>query len=339
VGVFQEGFRTSRQIGLELQVDQEARLEFHLQLGSRSEIVEVTASVPLINTENGAKGDVVVADEIVEMPLNGRNFDNLAVLIPGVLPNSQGGEGGGSGMAINGSRADNTNFLVDGFNDRRDRDSGSQASPNIDAMQEFKMQTSGYSAEYGRESGGVLNMVLKTGTNQLHGTVFEFLRNNVTDARNFFSTTNPELRRNQYGSTVTGPVLIPRVYNGRDRTFFMFSWESYRQNAGESALAAVPTLPERQGNFSGLPPLKDPLASGTCTTTSAAACFPGNQIPVSRLSPIALAAQAFYPLPNLSGPNNYDAYAVALSNSALIQFGLIVIPVPEKLRQLDQPVQ
>ncbi len=306
VTISKDGFRSLRQTNLELQLDQEARVQFKLELGSVSQTVEVTGSVPLVNTENAAKGDVVVSQEMVEMPLNGRNFTDLALLVPGVLPNVEGGQGQ-SGMVINGARATNTNFLVDGFNNRNSRDSSAQARPNIDAIQEFKMQTSGYSAEYGSLAGGVLNMALKTGGNQLHGMVFEFLRNDVLDARNFFDRAKSMLRRNQFGGTVSGPVLIPKVYNGRDHTFFLFSWESYRNRQGQSALAAVPTLAQRQGDFSGLPPVKDPLATGACNATSSAGCFPNNQVPISRQSAVALAAQAYFPLPNRPGPNNFYA--------------------------------
>src|SRR5262249_48327203 len=129
------------------------------------------------------------------------------------------------------------------------RGAAAQARPNLDALQEFKMQTSGYSAEIGRLAGGVMNMVIKSGTNRLHGVLFEFLRNDKVDARNFFDDEKAPLRRNQLGGTVDGPIWIPKVYKGKDRSFFLFSWESYRQVTGSSKLSRVPTLEERQGNF------------------------------------------------------------------------------------------
>jgi hypothetical protein len=141
--------------------------------------------------------------------------------------------------------------------------------------------------------------VIKSGSNQFHGALFEFLRNDKLNARNFFATTIPEYRQNEFGGMVSGPVLIPKLYNGRNRTFFMFSWESYRQRQGSSALVLVPTVAMRQGDFSAFAPIKDPLANDTV--------FPGNQIPQSRISPVALKAQAYYPLPNHAGPNNYYA--------------------------------
>jgi hypothetical protein len=296
VSISKAGFRTLHETGLELQVEQQARMEYHLPLGSLADKVEVTASAPLVNTENGEKGDVMVAAEIIEMPLDGRDFTNLGLLTPGAVTGLPQG-GFGSFAAINGARADNTNLLVDGNNNRSARTGGAASRPNIDAIQEFKIQTSGYSAEYGRLSGGVVNVVIKSGANQVHGALFEFLRNDKLNARNFFATTIPEFRRNQFGGMVSGPVVIPKLYNGRNRTFFLFSWESYRQRQGSSALAIVPTVPMRQGDFSAFAPIKDPLAAGTF--------FANNQIPLSRMSPVALKAQAFYPSPNNPGLNNY----------------------------------
>jgi len=306
VTVSKDGFRILHETGLELQLDQQARMEYRLQMGSLAERIEVTAAVPLINTENASKGDVMVSQEMVEMPLDGRSFSDLAFLMPTVLP-SVAVSGGGfqSNFVTNGQRGDNVNFVIDGFNNRNPRDGTPQAAPNLDAMQEFKMETTGYSAEAGRTAGGLMTMVLKSGTNQIHGTLFEYLRNSDMDARNFFATSKPELRRNQFGGLISGPVVIPKLYNGRNRTFFLFSWESYRQVMGAPAFGVVPTAAMKQGNFSAVGPIKDPLATGTCSATSAAACFPGNQIPLSRMSTAALGIQAFYPAPNYPGLNNF----------------------------------
>ena len=304
------GFRTLRETNLKLQLEQQARMEFRLELGAVSQTVEVQALAALLNTENAVKGEVVASEQMVEVPLNGRDFTDLALLTPGVAPNAQGGSG--SAMAINGARADNTNFIIDGFNDQNPRGGAAQARPNIESMEEFKMQTTGYSAEAGRLAGGVLSMALKSGGNQLHGVLFEFLRNDAFDARNFFDTSKSELRRNQFGGMASGPVLIPKLYNGHDRTFFMFSWESYRQRQGQSRLGVVPTDAQRHGDFSSAGLLKDPLALGSCNITSQAACFPNGQIPVSRLSSIALNAQAYFPVANRSGlVNDYYANVVA----------------------------
>ena len=301
ITILKDGFRTLRQTNLELQADQEARLEFRLELGQVTQTVEVTGSVPLINTENSVKGDVVSNQEIMEMPLINRDFTDLAYLTPGVIQNTSGvGGSSSSPMAINGQRADNSNFLVNGSNARDPRDASAQVHPNLDAVQEFKMEVSGYSAETGRMAGGVMTIVLKSGGNQVHGSLFEFFRNDVLNARNFFDTAHPSiLRLNRFGGVIDGPIFIPKLYNGRNRTFFLLSWESFRQDTPSPALGVVPTLDQRAGNF-GTSSIKDPLATGTF--------FPNSQIPASRMNPSALAAQTYLPLPNRPGQTN-DFYA------------------------------
>ncbi len=308
------GFRRLHESNLELQVEQTARLDAQLQIGTTTETVEVKADVPLLNTETSSRGDVITSNEIREMPLNGRDFNDLAFLVAGVQPAEQGGKG--SPYVVNGARADASNVLIDGLNDQNPRDAGAQARPPLDSLQEFKLQTSGYSAEYGRLAGGVVSMVLRSGGNQLHGALFEFLRNDLFDARNFFDQGKSELRRNQFGGTISGPLMVPKLYNGRDRTFYFVSWESYRQVQASNSLGIVPTARERQGDFSqsvdasGKPILiKDPSLSGSCTPANASACFKGNVIPSSRFNPIAQQLLLNYPIPNLSGPNNYIANA------------------------------
>ena len=314
VNIESAGFRSLRETALKLQVDQTARLDARLQVGAVAETVEVKADVPLLNTENGSRGDVISGPELSQMPLEGRDFTDLAFMVVGVQPAEQGQKG--AGLSANGARADSSNVIIDGFNNQNARDAGAQVRPPLDALHEFKMQTSGYSAEHGRLAGGVMNMALKTGGNQWHGSLFEFLRNDLLDARNFFDPGKSKLRRNQFGGTLSGPVLLPRLYSGRDRTFFVASWESYRQVEGSTELGIVPTALEQQGDFSqsrdargGLIPLRDPLASGSCTAASAAACFAGNRIPAARLSPVSLRLLPFYPLPNRPGANNHVAGA------------------------------
>ena len=233
--------------------------------------------------------------------------------MPGVIPNAQGGAG--SFASINGARADNTNFVVDGFDDRNVRGAAAQLRPNLDAMQEFKMEVAGYSAEYGKMAGGILNMVLRSGTNQYHGALFEYFRNNVFDAKAYFSTDNLGLHQNQFGGTVMGPLSIPKIYNGHDRTFFMFSWESFRTVWGENMQEQRPhSARQRAGNFSqtvsnaGKPiVIKNPLG--------AYAPFPGNIIPSSMFSPVGANLLQYYPLPNRTAiGNNYLSFANNISN-------------------------
>ncbi len=304
------GFRTMKQTNITLEMDQVARMDFKLEVSAAAQTIEVVeVGAPLINTDNGTKGQVMSSAEMVEMPLNGRNITDLGYLAPGVTPNNTLMQG--SSFAINGARPDNTNFIIDGFTAREPLFGGALTSPNLDSMQEFKMQTNNFSAEYGRMAGGVMNMVLKSGTNQYHGTIFEFLRNDITDARNFFDVQKSELRQNQFGAMIGGPLSIPKVYNARDRTFFLFSWESLREVSGSSAEGVVPTAAQQAGNF-GSTPISDPLTTGKCPgSTGQGGCFPNNVIPQSRLSPTALAAQQFYPAPNTVGLNNLASYAVA----------------------------
>jgi len=316
VTIEKTGFKALHETKLELQVDQTARLDATLEVGMVSQSVEVTASAPALNTENATRGDVIAPTEIAEMPLNGRDFNDLAFMVAGVQPAEQSAKG--SPYVVNGARADASNVTIDGLNDFNPRDAGAQARPPLDSLREFKMQTSGFSAEYGRLAGGVVTMALKSGGNDVHGAVFEFVRNDLFDARNFFDAAKSELRRNQFGATVTGPVSIPKLYSGHDRTFFLVSWESYRQVSGSSNLGVVPSLLERQGDFSQsydatgkLILVKDPLAGGSCTATNAAACFPGNKIPSARISPIASQVIDYYPVPNLTGANNERSYAVS----------------------------
>ena len=307
------GFQPQRHSGLQLALDQTARLDVRLEVGPNTTVVEVTDAAPLLNTENSSRGEVIAGRELTEMPLNGRDFQDLAFMVPGVQPAEQGQKG--AGLSMNGARADSSNVIVDGFNNQNPRDAGVHVRPPLDSLQEFKVQTSGYSAEYGRLAGGVVNMALKSGGNELHGAIFEFVRNDVFDARNFFAADKSKLRRNQFGGTATGPVFIPGLYSGRNRTFFVVSWESYRQRQGSTQLGTVPTLLEREGDFSrttdasGKPVyVKDPTLSGTCSATNQTACFPGNRIPASRISPISQKLVAYYPLPNRSGSvNNFIA--------------------------------
>ncbi|MBI3282421.1 MAG: TonB-dependent receptor, partial [Acidobacteria bacterium] len=299
------GFRPHRRTGILLEVGQTARLDIALELGAVTESVTVNTSAPLINTEVGAiKGDVISHQEIQELPLDGRDFTDLAFFVPGVVPKAQGGQG--SAMNINGARATNTNFYVDGFNNRNARGAAAQIRPNIDALQEFKMEVSGFSAEYGRMAGGILNMVLRSGTNQFHGSLFEYLRNDKYDARGFFEVDKNKLRRNQFGATLGGPIV-------RNRTFFLVSYEGYTQSVGLTRLGHTPTAAERAGDFSssvdflGKPIyLKDPLAPGLCNAKNSAACFPGNRIPASRFDPVGLNILNYYPAPNRADiRNNY----------------------------------
>src|SRR6266571_2712086 len=173
------GFRAYKHAEFTLLVDQALRLDIALEIGAATESVTVTEAPSVLNTESGARGEVTTNAEIVEMPLDGRNFSDLAYLTGGVIPKGDGGDGQ---YAVNGARADNISFLLDGMNNTQRRNTGPMVNPPIEGVQEFKMMTSGYSAEFGRYAGGVLSVITKSGSNRLRGSLYEFLRNDVWDA-------------------------------------------------------------------------------------------------------------------------------------------------------------
>ena len=295
-----KGFHTYKHSEFTLSVDTNLRIDIQLALGSTAESVTVTDTPPALNTESGARGEVTTNKEIAEMPLDGRNFSDLAYLTGGVIPKGDGGDGA---YAVNGARADNFGFVIDGVENTQKRNTGAMINPSIESVQEFKVITSGFAAEYGKYAGGVLSVVTKSGTNRLRGTFYEFLRNDFFDARGYFSVKKSKLRRNQFGSTITGPVFIPKLYNGHNRTFFMFSWDSLRLANGKTQRGITPTQAMLSGDFSTaadafgkLIPITDPLNKN--------APFARNQIPISRFDPVARKLAAFFPAPNLAGGVN-----------------------------------
>jgi hypothetical protein len=328
------GFQVARAENVTLQVEQAARLDLRLEVGNVSESVEVSATAALLQTENASVGTVIDSAKIVDLPLNGRNFIQLAQLIPGVQAGTPGsitvrrGRGsvgqtdaayGSTAASANGSRDTANRFYIDGV-EVMDYDAMTYSfSPSVDSLSEFKVQTSTYSAEYGGAPGGQVNMITKSGTNRLHGTLWEFNRNDQLtqsyDAIAGKSVTSPRLNRNQFGANVGGPIWIPKVYKGTDKTFFFFNWESgYAATGASSAFRIVPTAAMRNGDFSGLVDartrapivLKDPLNIGIV----------GNVIPKAALSKEALAFLAFEPLPNTSnGTFNFATTAASATST------------------------
>ena len=328
VTVESTGFRKLVQSGLTLQINQQARLDLTLQIGQVSETLEVTAQAPLLEAESSSLGTVVSEQLVNQLPLNGRNFIQLATLTPGV--NGVGFSATGTIMSgtrpddrrpgteifSNGNREGSNNFLYDGIDDNERLTLSIVLRPAVEAVREFKIQTNLYSADIGRSSGAVVDVITKSGTNQLHGSLFEFLRNSAMDARNFFSpkgTAFPSFRLNQYGGSFGGPVVLPKLYNGRNKTFFFVDYEGYRRDAQQIQLGNVPTLKMRQGDFTETGTIYDPLTTrpnpnGTGFVRDA---FPGNIIPANRFDPIAVKMLNAYPVPTSSGRfNNYLANLV-----------------------------
>jgi hypothetical protein len=249
VTISKAAFQEVENPSITLEALQTARFDATLPIGSVHQEVKVTEEVGVLNTENGEKGDVISPVEISEMPLDGRDFSDLVFNVGGVSPSEEGTKG--SPFVAGGARSDATSIIVDGMNNTNPRDSTSEAAPPLDSLQEFKVSTGNYSAEYGRVAGPVVNLVIKKGGNTLHGSFFEFVRNDLFDGSNYFDVpgTHSELRRNQFGGTVGGPVYIPGIYNGHNKTFFLISEESYRDVAGSNSIGVVPSLLERAGNF------------------------------------------------------------------------------------------
>src|SRR5437016_11367916 len=244
------GFATTTTNGVEIGVDQIRDMEIVLKIGTKTETVEVQSEAALTQTESSKLGEIIDNRKVEELPLNGRDFAQLARLNPGVASSGggggqQGGEGGVSGYSSNGQRSTSNNFMVDGI-DNNDYFGGAAAQiPSIDSIQEFEVQTNTFSAEYGRNSGSVVNLVTKSGTNQLHGSLYEFFRNDVLDARNFFnddSFPKSALRLNQFGGTFGGPII-------KNKTFYFLNYEAFRRRAGITRITNVPTPAEIAGNF------------------------------------------------------------------------------------------
>src|SRR5438309_2890213 len=234
------GFRTITQNDLELQIQQSARLDFTLQVGEVSQTVEVSGTAALIATENATVGTVIENRRIVEMPLNGRNFLQLVALSPNVsygfsdstqATTRQGGQRAQQNISVAGQRSEFNHFTLDGVENTDVNFNTYVFLPSIDALQEFKVQTGIFPAEFGRATTQI-NVLTKPGTNQFHGTVFEFLRNDKLDARQYaFAGERPKdaFKMNQYGFTVGGPVFLPGLFNGKDRLFFMSNFEGFNE--------------------------------------------------------------------------------------------------------------
>src|SRR5437867_2436172 len=255
-----QGFQKASHPHVTVNVQQQVVVDFTLQPGQVTQTVEVTAEVPLLQTQNASVGQVVGSREVNDLPLNGRNFTFLAQLSAGVTVGQQEGRGldASGDFTANGNRPSQNNYLLDGIDNNIDvvdflSGTAFVVLPAVDAIQEFKVQTNNYSAEIGRAGGAVLNATIKSGTNQLHGTAWEFLRNDKFDAADFFEnsggTRKGKFRQNQFGAAVGGPVYIPGVYNGKNKTFFFGDFEGTRIRQGTPQSTSVPTVAERNSGF------------------------------------------------------------------------------------------
>src|SRR6202453_1178207 len=249
VTIIAGGFQKSVTKDLSVEAGDRARNDVHLTLGSESTVIEVTASTPLLQADSATISSTVTSEAVQDLPLNGRNFVQLVALVPGANPGAGNGLSSGgrpddrrtnaAGLSVNGQDESLNNWVVDGIDDNERIIGTIGVKPNVEGINEITIETNSYAPEAGRTAGGVINIVTKSGTNQFHGSVYEYFRNDIFDGRNFFQNTGPkpELRQNQYGASIGGPIF-------RDRTFFYFDYEGFRQVSGVTDTGTVPTLAE-----------------------------------------------------------------------------------------------
>ena len=325
------GFRTFIRDGLELSVGQAATLDVPMQVGSQSQSVTVAANAPLLEAEKADRGMVIDQKNLSQMPLIARVPVLLVTLAPGVIATQTSyniapfSNGGLTSWSINGGISPSAGFLLDGApNDMIYQATYSVAYiPAVDAVEEFKVVTGAYDAQYGRNGGGVISILLKSGTNTLHGSAYEYLQRPFLNANTFANNANGTPvnynKLDQYGFTVGGPVWIPKVYKGKDKTFFFVGYEKYGNDTiARSPLSSVPTVAQRGGDFSQtfnnqgkLMPIYDPASTHTVNGQSVRTIFPGNVIPANRMDPVGAKIVSLFPTPNFVTPgsvtwqNNY----------------------------------
>jgi outer membrane receptor protein involved in Fe transport len=320
-----KGFEEYVQDGITLDVNQTASVSPHLTVGSEKQQVLVSANAELIEPTVTSMGKVVEQRELEDLPLNGRNFAQLGLLQPGVVPLTAGiAEAGGSlragqAYAVNGQRPESNNFLIDGANNFNGIDGGFVLKPPVDAITEFRIITHSANAEFGEALGSTTNIITRSGTNELHGTLWEFLRNDVLDANNYFAQEKEPLKQNQFGASGGGPIK-------KDKTFIFGYYEGFRNHQGETTLTTVPSLKQRGGDFSEL--CTEGFVDGFCQNPAhqlfnvfANAPYPHNQLPPDQLNPVSQNLLSFFPLPN-AGTNLFSTTQTLMNNTD--QFGIKV---------------
>jgi hypothetical protein len=331
------GFKTEARRAVSIELQQKARIDFQMQVGQQAETIEISASAPLLKTEDATLGSVVNQKRILELPLNGRNFAQAATLMPGVVYGSarMGVDGNSTigtrampgqivGLSANGQRDANQNITLDGVSATDGFKSSMLFVPSLEAIEEFKIQSAVYSAEYGMNSGAQANVAIRSGTNQYHGAAFEFLRNDLMDARGFFlapTQRKNKLRRNQFGGVFSGPVK-------RDKTFFLVNHESRREVRSSPSRTTVPTMAMRNGDFSEIiqPGNRwyrtdaNPAVTRAIRLPSDTVPFPNNVIPRNLLNPVSLNVLTFkkgspFPEGGFIPQPNFDAEARAANTT------------------------
>ncbi|HTF70206.1 MAG TPA: TonB-dependent receptor [Edaphobacter sp.] len=353
------GFQTFRQTSATLDVAQRLRIDVALVVGAATQTVTVTSEEPPLQTEESSLGNVMGAHSIAELPLNGRQPFTLVLLIPGVQTTSPGSNGFAdasnqafSRLKINGGSTTGNQFLLDGAMDTLPTINEVSVIPMVDSIAEFRVMTNTLPAEFGQTSGGAVNLATKTGTNELHGSAYEFVRNDALNAVNRFAVVNsatgsakPKLRYNQFGGTVGGPVWIPKIYNGHDRTFFFVGYEQWHQRSASIGYNTVPTPLQRSGDFSqthtstgALIPIYDPntTAPNPVGNGFVRKQFSGNAIQSTRMDPLSLAVLKYIPLPNVTPQNAFtNANNFFFNAAGAIDQDVIVIRGDHRLSTRD----
>jgi outer membrane receptor protein involved in Fe transport len=323
-----KGFQKYLQQGISLDVNQTAMVGIHLKLGSETQQVEVSANAALVQSMVSSLGQTVMEHEIIDLPLDGRNFSQLGLLQPGVVPLTPGLlEAGGparqnQAYAVDGQRPESNNFLIDGADNVSSVDGGFVLKPPIDAIAEFKILSHNANAEFGRNTGSTTNIVTRSGSNAFHGAAWEFLRNDAMDSSDYFTHSVQPLKQNQFGATFGGPIV-------KDKTLFFGYYEGFRNRQAESVPATVPSVAERQGNFAELctnisGASIDP-ATGLCSNPQGQLTFFGTPVPFNQMTlftpidPIATNVLPFFPLPQ-PGTNGFIATQTLIQNNN--QFGV-----------------
>jgi hypothetical protein len=304
-----KGFQRYIQRGITLNVNETATIPVHLVVGFETQEIQVMADAQIIQDTVTSLGKVVQEREILDLPLDGRDFSQLGTLQPGVVPLTPGLKQAGSslregqGYAVNGQRPESNNFLIDGANNFNGVDGGFVLKPPVDAITEFRILTHNATAEFGNSLGSTTNIITKSGTNRIHGALWEFLRNDAFDANNYFAKTVEPLKQNQFGGTIGGPIR-------KDKTFFFAFYEGFRNRQGETAGSTVPSLKQRTGNFSELcDPTKGEAfdGAGMCSNpnhqlyllvTNPPSPFPFNQLPPPFISSFSQSLLSLFPKPN-----------------------------------------
>jgi len=318
-----KGFQTYVQRGITLDVNETANIPVRLVVGAETQQVDVHADAQLIQATVTSLGKTVSEREVLDLPLNGRNFTQLGLLQPGVVPLTPGlAEAGGSlrdgqAYAVNGQRPESNNFLIDGANNFNGVDGGFVLKPPVDAIAEFKILTHNANAEFGNALGSTTNIITRSGTNGYHGALWEFLRNDVFDATNYFATTTEPLKQNQWGGTFGGPIR-------KDKSFFFGFYEGFRNRQGETDSSTVPSAAERQGNFQEICP--EGFTAGFCNNPDHQLFnvffhqpYINNQFDMSSVPAITQNLLSYFPSPN-NGTNVYTATQVVHQDSD--QFGV-----------------